>query len=243
MDDVHADLLVCVSALHLVQRGDGLQKRDATAGDDALLDGRAGSLQGILDAVLDLLELDLGGCADLDNRDATGELGHALLELLLVKVGVGVLDLALDLVDAILDGLLGAGAIDDGGVVLGDLDGLGTTEHLVGDIGELDAQLLHRGLSTGDDGDVLEHALAAVTVAGGLDGAHIERATQLVEDEGRQSLAVHVLGDDEQRGATLLDGLEHGQNVLDVRDLLIGHQDVGVLELGRHGLVLGGEVR
>ena len=79
----------------------------AAAGDDALLDGRTGGRQGVLDAVLLLLELDLGGRADLDDGDAAGQLGQALLELLAVPVGVGVVDLPLDLGDAALDVVLG----------------------------------------------------------------------------------------------------------------------------------------
>ena len=70
------------------------------AGHDALLDRGSGRRDGVLDAVLLLLELDLGGRADLDHRDAAGELGEPLLQLLAVPVGVGVLDLGLDLVDA-----------------------------------------------------------------------------------------------------------------------------------------------
>ena len=81
----------------------GADQRDAAAGHDALLDGRARGRDGVLDAVLLLLELDLGGRADLDQRHAAGELGQALLELLAVPVGVGPVDLALDLVDAALD--------------------------------------------------------------------------------------------------------------------------------------------
>src|SRR6476661_6047514 len=84
-------------------------------GDGLAHDGRArglvtGQLEGVdggprrgdrvLDAVLLLLELDLGVRADLDDADATGELRETLLELLLVPVGVGALDLGLDLVDA-----------------------------------------------------------------------------------------------------------------------------------------------
>jgi hypothetical protein len=45
---------------------------------------------GVLDAVLLLLELDLGGRADLDDGHAAGQLGETLLELLAVPVGVGV---------------------------------------------------------------------------------------------------------------------------------------------------------
>ena len=85
----------------------------ATAGDDALFDRGLGRRDGVLDAVLLLLELDLGGRADLDDGDAAGQLGQALLELLPVVVGVGVLDLGLDLVDPALDVGLGAGALDD----------------------------------------------------------------------------------------------------------------------------------
>ena len=56
----------------------------------------------------------------LIDADAAGQLGEPLLELLAVPVGVGVLDLGLDLVDPALD--LGgvAAAVDDRGVVLGD---------------------------------------------------------------------------------------------------------------------------
>ena len=80
---------------------------------------------GVLDAVLLLLELDLGGGADLEDGDAAGQLGEALLELLAVVVGVGVLDLGLDLVDPALDVVLVAATLDDGGLVLGDDDPLG----------------------------------------------------------------------------------------------------------------------
>ena len=79
-----------------------VQQGHAAAGDDALLDGRLRGLHGVLDAVLLLLELDLGGRADLDHRDAAGELRQPLLQLLAVVVGVRLLDLGLDLVDAAL---------------------------------------------------------------------------------------------------------------------------------------------
>ena len=46
-----------------------------------------------------LLQLDLSGRADLDHRDAAGQLGQPLLELLAVPVAVDLLDLGLDLVD------------------------------------------------------------------------------------------------------------------------------------------------
>ena len=71
-----------------LDRVGGVQQRDAAAGDDALLERRAGGLQRVLDAVLLLLHLRLGRRADLDHRDAAGELRQPLLQLLAVEVGV-----------------------------------------------------------------------------------------------------------------------------------------------------------
>ncbi len=156
--------------------GLGPQQGHAAAGHDALFDGRLGRGDGVLDAVLLLLELDLGGRADLDDRHAAGQLGQALLELLPVVVGVGVLDLGLDLVDAALDVGLVAGTLDDGRLVLGDDDLAGPAEQVEPDVLELEADLLGDDLAAGEDGHVLEHRLAALAEARGLDGHGLERA-------------------------------------------------------------------
>src|SRR5437773_2465962 len=73
------------------------EQRHAAAGHDALFDRSLRRLHCVLDAVLLLLELDLGGRADLDDRNATRQLRKTLLELLAVVVGVGVVDLVADL--------------------------------------------------------------------------------------------------------------------------------------------------
>ena len=106
----------------------GVDEHDAAARHDALFEGGTGGVEGVLDAVLGLLHLDLGGRADLDDGDAAGQLGETLLELLAVEVGVGGLDLALDLLDATLDLVGVAGAVDDRRVVLGDDDLAGAAE-------------------------------------------------------------------------------------------------------------------
>ena len=52
----------------------------------------------------------------------------------------------------------------------------------------------------GEDRDVLEHGLAAVAEAGGLDGGDLEDAADLVQDEGGEGVALDVLGDDRGSG-------------------------------------------
>src|SRR4029453_691959 len=102
-----------------LERSSCLQQSDAAARHDALLEGGAGGLQRVLDAVLLLLHLRLGRSADLDDGDTARELRQALLELLAVEIGVGVLDLALQLLDPGLDPVGIAGSVDDRGRVLG----------------------------------------------------------------------------------------------------------------------------
>jgi hypothetical protein len=63
----------------VVERLAGAEHGDAAAGEDALFDRGAAGVQGVLDAGLLLLHLDLGRGADVDLGDAAGELGQALL--------------------------------------------------------------------------------------------------------------------------------------------------------------------
>ena len=126
----------------------GTHQGGAATGDDAFLDGCTSGRDGVLDAVLLLLQLDLGGCADLDDGNAAGQLGEALLQLLAIPVAVGVVDLGLDLVDPAGDLVLLTATIDDGGVVLGDDDALGLAEQVEGDVLELQADLFADDLAT-----------------------------------------------------------------------------------------------
>ena len=85
----------CLAA-RTVDRLDRVDERAPPPGIMPSCDGRAGRRERIFDAVLLLFELGLGGRADLDDRDAAGQLGKTLLQLLAIEVGVGLLDLALD---------------------------------------------------------------------------------------------------------------------------------------------------
>ena len=86
-------------------------------------------------------------------------------------------------------------------------------------------------LGAREDGDVLEHRLAALTEARGLDGHRGEGAADLVDDQRGEGLALDVLGDDQQRLAGLHDLLEHGHEVVDGADLGVDDEDVA----GRRG--------
>ena len=136
-------------------------------------------------------------------------LARRSLHLLAIEVGIDALKLCANLIAAISDSLLVASAVDDDGGVLGDLDGLGGAEHVERSLAENQAEVLSDNLAVGDDSDVLEDALAAVAEARSLDGGAGEGATQTVQKNGGESLALDVLGNDEQRTTVLADGLEN----------------------------------
>ena len=92
--DLRADLLVAFERLDEgVDRRNGANQSHAAAGDDAFLDCRAGCVQSVLNASLLLLQFGLGCSAHLDDGNATHQLGQPLLQLLLVVVRGGLLDL------------------------------------------------------------------------------------------------------------------------------------------------------
>src|SRR5664280_1281109 len=220
----------------------GLYQGHATTGDDALLDCSLRIADSVLDAVLALLELDLRGRARLDDSNATGKLGEALLELLAVVVRVGLVDLGADLVDPARNLVSFATTLDDGRVVLGDHD-LARTPKLV-ELGgvELESDLLGDDLATGEDGDVAEHGLATVTEARRLDGDDAQGATDVVQHQRRESLALDVLSHDQDGFASLAHLVQQRDEVLDAADLGVDDQDVRVLQDGLHALCVGDEV-
>ena len=134
-------------------------------------------------------------------------------------------------------------AFDDRGVVLGDNDLAGATEHVDVDGLELKSDLLGDDLATAEDRDVLQHRLAAIAEPGGLYGSRVERSADLVDNERCESLALNVLGNDQQRLARLHDLLEDGKQIPNGRDLLLCNQDVRVVEHDLHPVLVGHEVR
>src|SRR6476620_310978 len=228
-DDLDAVPLVLVFALKLLDRLPGAQQRDPAAGQDAFLDCGAGRMHSIVDAVLALLYLGLGGAADTDYCNAAGEFGQPLLQFLLVVVGGGLLDLRLDLIDARLDVGLLAGAVDDRGVLLVDQHLLGLAKHGERHFLELDAEVFRDRLAAGQDGDVLQHGLAAIAEARRLDRRDLEAAAQLVDDERGQRLELdpHLVGVGDEVGrdvaAVELHALDHVK--LGLEALRLFHRD------------------
>jgi hypothetical protein len=90
--------------------------------------------------------------------------------------------------------------------------------------------------------DVFEHGLAAIAEARRLHGRDAQRPAEFVDHQRGERFTLDVLGDDEQRTARLRHLLEHRQQVLHVRELLLVNEHERVLEHGFHSLRVGDEV-
>jgi hypothetical protein len=116
-----------------------------------------------------------------------------------------------DRLDARLDVSGLAGAVDDRGVLFLDDHFLGLAEVVHGRLLERQADLIGDDRTAGENGDVLQHGLAAIAETRRLDAGHFEDAADIVDDQRRQRLTLDVLGDDHQRTARLGHALEQRQ--------------------------------
>ena len=134
-------------------------------------------------------------------------------------------------------------AFNDGAILFVHDDALRTAEVFETDAFELHAEVFADELAAREDGNVFAHRFAAITEAGCFDGAHVDRAAQLVHNESREGFAFHVFRNDEERLADLRDLFEEREQILEVADLLLEVQNVSVFELGFHRLRVGHEIR
>ena len=226
-----------------LQRRPGLHQSTAATGDDAFLNRGLGCRHGVVDTKLALFECGLGGRTHLDDRDAAGQLGHPLLELFPIPLGVGGLDLALQLPDPVDDRVVAAATVDDHGVVLAHHDAAGGAEHLKSGLTQQQADVGVDHLTTGHDGQVLQERLAAVAEEGSLDRHGLEGLANRVDYQSRKRLTLNVFGHNQQRLTGLGHLFQDGQQVRQGADLVAVQEDIGVLEDGFLGVEVIDEVR
>ena len=226
----------------LVDRLDATQQGHTAARHDSFLQGRLGRRPGILQQRLAFLHFGLGGRPAVDLRHAAGQLGQPFLEFLAIVIAVGNFHLLADLFDPAVDRSLAAGAADHRrvvGVYGHFLDGSQVRDL---DPVELHAQVLEDWLGASESGDVAQHGLSSVAVAGRLDGTDVENTPQLVDHQGRQGLALDVFGDHQQRLAGLAYRLQQGHQVLRAGDFLFVYEHQTSFQFGGLNLLIGNEM-
>eukprot|EP00754_Rhynchopus_humris_P026020 Rhum_TRINITY_DN14986_c0_g1::Rhum_TRINITY_DN14986_c0_g1_i1::g.130693::m.130693 len=218
----------------LVQRLRGVQQRRATTRHNALRHGGTRRVQGVRDAVLLLRHLHLRRATRADHRHAAAQLGQTLLQLLPRVVAGLRVDQLLQEVAALLDRLHAAVARQHDRAVLRHRHLLRHAEHRLVEVRRVvdrRAGVLAEHRRTREDRNVLQRVRLVVTEARRLHGRDLDLAVDLVVDQGGQGLAVDVVRHDDQRLVRLRDEVQRRQDVLDVRQLLLRHEHVRVLEL------------
>src|SRR5579859_7704414 len=241
--DLDTRVLVVVLALELADCDAGTNQRDAAASDDAFLDSRTRRVQCIFYASLLFLHFDFGRGTNLDQRDASGQLCDAFLQLFLVVVAGGFVDLLADRLDPAFNGLAIAGAIDNGGLFLADLDAFGLPQVFQGGLLEGKTHFFRDNRAARQDGDVFQHGLAAIAESRCLHGAGLENASNVVDHQGCQRFAVNVFGNDQQWTSGLGDLFQNRQQFANVGDLLVVQKDVGIIQNRNLAIRIVNEIR
>jgi hypothetical protein len=114
-----------------------------------------------------------------------------------------------------------AGSAHDGRVVTRDGRALGAAEICERRLLQLAPELFGNHPAASQDRDVLDRRSSLIAEAGRLHRRHLEPATELVDHKRGQEFALDVLGDDQERPAALNHGLEHREQGLQPRQLLV----------------------
>ena len=241
LHDVYPRLPV-TPQLHLIQSRQTPQISYSTSSNNPLLHRSTSGIEGILHPGLAILHLRLRSSTHVDHRNTPHQLGQPLLQLLPIIVAGGLLNLNPDLLDPTLQGTAFAHPLDNGGVVLVDAYPLGPTQIVHVHIFQLDPQILGDDPTAGENGDVLQHGLAPVPEAGGLDRRTPKGSADLVDHQGGQGLPLHLLRNHQKGLPRPGNLLQDGQQVLHRADLLLVQQDVRLLQLRLHLLRVGHKV-
>src|SRR5438094_6392311 len=183
--DLHADFLVGLKVLHVIERFLRAQECNTAAWDDAFFNRRTRGVQRIFDASFLLFHLGLGRSADVDDRNTAGEFRQALLQFLAIVIAGRLFNLTTDLCDAALDIGFFAFPFNNRGVFLVDGDTLGSAHVIELDVLKLDTEVFADQSAAGEHRYVFQHRLATIAEARGFDRADLQRAAQFVYDQSR----------------------------------------------------------
>src|SRR5580700_4963407 len=188
-------------------------ERDAASGQDAFFYGSACGLQRSLDSRLFFFQLLLGCGANVDDRDTRGESGQTLDELFAIVVVLGFVDLKANLLGTGLNVRRVAGCLDDGSSFMIDDNVLCPAELLDLNFRQFDSKFRGDGLAPGQNANVFEYRFASLAEPRRTDGHDLERATELVDDQGCQGLALNIFSDNEKRTSLFGDLFQNGQQL------------------------------
>ncbi len=154
------------------------------------------------------------------------------MQLLTIEITCDVLDLGLELLDTGLDCLVTGLAFDD-------RRSLAARNHpsCSAKVGkrsclQLATCLLRNELATGEDGNIFKDGHAAVTEARSSQRQHVHGAPHLVNNERGKCLAFDVVRDNDHVVGHLKRLLQKRKQILYCGNLLVGDEDIGVLDDG-----------
>ena len=200
-------------------------------------------MQRVFHPDLALLQFGFGGGTYLDERHTSAQASRTLVEFFPVVIALGGFTFLVDDGNPVLNRAGVARAVDQCGAVLAHLGAFGTTQICQGQLAQAQAHGVADHLATGQNRHILQHGLTLRTEPGGLDGAGLDGAPDVVDDQSGQRVAVQVFGN-HQQGLTGLDHLfEQGQQIFQRRQPAFAQQDAHIVQHRAQAFGVVDEVR
>ena len=165
------------------------------------------------------------------------------MKFFFVVFGRSRFDSGLDFLNSARDRVLVAHTVDDNGVLFRNFDLTRSAELIHRCLFEFKTEFFADNGTAGKNRDIFEHFFSSVAETGRFNRNAGKRASEFVHDKGRKRFALDILGDDNKFFARLNYLFEQGKNFLNVGDLLVGYENVCVVDNRFHFIGVGYHVR
>ena len=235
--------MILIGRSQLVQSLARIKQSNTAAGDNAFFNRSTGCIQGIIDTVFFLFNFNFGSAADFQNSNTAGNFSQSFLQLFTVIIGGRFFNLFTNLSRAGSNQILLAVTVNDSRVIFGNFDSFRRTQHIQSNIFNLHAQLFGNNLSTGQNGNILQHGFAAIAETRSLNRTNLQAAANTVDNQRSQSFAFNVFCHNQQSAAGLNNRFQNRNQRLQIGNLLIIQQNIRIFELAIHFIRIGNEIR
>jgi hypothetical protein len=122
-------VLIEIVTLEFFQNSGSIEKGTTATNNNAFFNSGLCSAKSVLNSIFNFTNLNFAGSTDLDDADASLDLGKSFLEFFLIVFRSSEIKLIFNLNDSLFNGFFLSCTVQDDGVILGDDDLFACTEN------------------------------------------------------------------------------------------------------------------
>ena len=229
--------------LEFIERSCTAKQSNATTRNNSFFDGGSCCSQRIIDEIFAFLHFRFGVGTNTNLSNSTSQLCQSFLKFFAIVLAICFRDFLSNHRHTTVNISLLTSPLNDSRVLGINTNFFSYTKISELDTFELDAQVLENSLRIGQDGNIFQHRLAAVSVTWSLDRTDLQNPSHLINNESGQRLTLDILGNNQQREAGLRRFFEQWNQRLGTANLIFVNQNPTIIELDNLIVDIGDEMR